>query len=108
MKVLITALFMFSSVSALACMAGGKRMTDGEKSTFAKDIEKLNPKCAKLIKRKIGDLKKTDVNMWVQSSDNLKEYTVIGFRSQMDINYLKVMGKMQYSCGPVTPLKRGC
>ncbi len=108
MRTIIAILFTIGSASALACMPGGQRMTDNEKAEFAQDLRKQNPQCARLIKNKIGNINKTDVSMWVQSSDNLKEYTVIGLKGQMNIDYVKVMGKMQYSCGPVTGRKRGC
>jgi hypothetical protein len=105
MKKLVLFALLVSSASAMACLPSGLPLKVGAKRALARALKKSNPACAAEIESQIGNLTSTRVAVFASQGDQSIEYVVIG-KNQMTVKYVKIGGKMRYSCGEVTGLKR--
>lgn len=104
----IIILVVFFSVSAIACIPSGDLLKKSEKKAFAKEILMMNRLCSANIAKNIGDLTAKDVSIFEDAQDMMVRYTIRGPRSQMKIEKIKIMGKIEYTCLPVTGITRAC
>ena len=107
MKSLLVLAVLCSSTIALACMPSGDLLSAPERATFSKDLAASSPTCFQRVTSKVGNLNSREgASVYENAQDNAVEYTVLGKSMEISLTKIRVAGKIRYSCGQPTGLKR--